>query len=220
MNNHKKAQEILCLLVFSCAFCGLSESGAQKALCGQNPGELSILGASVRLWCVKNIDEGRIQMKTLIFLVLLLPQTNTVDSNAAFERLKGLVGKWQAETSMGKAVIEVELIAGGNTLLERETVGEMPPMITVYHLDGNRLLLTHHCMLGNQPRMQARAFNRETGELKFEFLDVTNLAGANAGHMRNARFRFVNANNFVSEWDFYENGQRKSTETFNYTRVR
>ena len=54
-----------------------------------------------------------------------------------------------------------ELIAGGNTLLERETVDKMLPMITVYHLDGDRLLLTHYCMLNNQPRMQARDFNRE-----------------------------------------------------------
>jgi len=42
MNNHKKAQEgkqkaqkILCFLAFSCAFCGLSESGAQESFCGQ-----------------------------------------------------------------------------------------------------------------------------------------------------------------------------------------
>lgn len=171
-------------------------------------------------------------MKTHIFLIPLLllafvavqssnaMQADRVDSNAAFARLKTLVGKWQAETSMGKAHVEYELIADGNTLVEKETVGEMPPMLTLYHLDGSRLLLTHHCMLGNQPRMQARAFNRESEELKFEFLDATNLAGANAGHMHNARFRFVDQNHFVSEWDYYENGQKKSTETFNYTRIR
>jgi hypothetical protein len=143
-----------------------------------------------------------------------------IDSNSGFARLKTLVGEWRAETGMGKAHVAYELIAGRNTLLERETIEKNPPMLTVYHLDGDRLLLTHYCMLDNQPRMQARAFNRESGELRFEFLDVTNLKGADAGHMRNATLRFVDDDHFVSEWDFYENGRRKSTETFKYTRIR
>jgi hypothetical protein len=86
-------------------------------------------------------------------------------------------------------------------------------------LDGGRLLLTHYCMAGNQPRMQARAFNPESGELEFQFLDAGNLPDPNAGHMHNARFRFVDNNHLVSEWEFYENGQRKLTETAQYTRV-
>jgi hypothetical protein len=171
-------------------------------------------------------------MKTKIFRIpfLLLAcaavnvtnaiEPDGIDSNAAFARLKTLVGEWRAETGTGKAHVAYELIAGGNTLLERETIEKMPPMLTVYHLDGDRLLLTHYCMLDNQPRMQARAFNRESGELRFEFLDVTNLKEADAGHMHNATLRFVDENHFVSEWDFYENGRRKSTETFKYTRIR
>ena len=167
--------------------------------------------------------KSRILMIPLLVLFLGAPgipaATETIDSRAAFARLKTLVGVWQAESSMGKAHVEYELIAGGNTLVERETIGDLPPMLTLYHLDGDRLLLTHHCMLGNQPRMQARAFNPESGELRFDFLDATNLGEA-AGHMHNARFRFVDDNHFVSEWDFYENGQRKSTTTFSYTRTR
>ena len=150
----------------------------------------------------------------------LRAESGSIDSSAAFARLKTLAGEWRAETGNGQAHVAYELIAGGNTLLERETVDKMPPMITVYHLDGDRLLLTHYCMLNNQPRMQARDFNRESGELRFEFLDVTNLKGADAGHMHNATLRFVDDNHFVSEWDFYEKGQRKSTETFKYTRIR
>ena len=171
-------------------------------------------------------------MKTQVFRISILLlasvavhashaiEAGSVDSTAAFTRLKTLVGEWRADSGMGKTHVEYELIAGGNTLLERETVEKMPPMLTVYHMDGDRLLLTHYCMAGNQPRMQAGAFNRESGELKFEFLDATGLKGPDAGHMHNARFRFVDHNNFVSEWDFYENGRRKSTETFKYTRVR
>ena len=138
---------------------------------------------------------------------------------AAFARLKTLVGEWEADTRMGKAHVSYELIAGGTALVERETAEKMPAMLTVYHLDGDRLLLTHYCMAGNQPRMQARSFNPESGELEFQFLDATNLT-AGAGHMHDARFRLIDNNHFSSEWDFYENGQRKFAESAQYTRVR
>ena len=96
----------------------------------------------------------------------------------------------------------------------------MPAMLTVYYMDGDRLLLTHYCMAGNQPRMQAKTFNPETGELEFQFLDATNLASPGAGHMHNVRIRVADRDHLSSAWDFYENGQLKHTETAEYTRVR
>jgi hypothetical protein len=144
---------------------------------------------------------------------------HTADA-AAFARLKTLVGEWEGDTKMGKAHLNYELIAGGTALVERETAEKMPAMLTVYNLDGDRLMLTHYCMAGNQPRMQARAFNPASGELDFQFLDATNLASAGAGHMHSAKIRFVDNDHMATEWEFYENGQRKSTETAQYTRVR
>jgi len=32
-------------------------------------------------------------------------------------------------------------------------------MLTLYHRDGNRLVLTHYCREGNQPGMQAKPFD-------------------------------------------------------------
>ena len=118
----------------------------------------------------------------------------------------------------GQGPLSYELIAGGTSLVERESGEKMPAMMTVYYLDGDRLLLTHYCMAGNQPRMQARAFNPETGEVAFEFLDATNLTPG-AGHMHNATFHLADNDHFSSQWEFYENGQRKMAETAQYTRV-
>lgn len=143
-----------------------------------------------------------------------------VDAPAAFNRLKGLVGQWEADTDTGKATLSYELIAGGSALVERDAIGTMPVMLTVYTLDGGRLLLTHYCMAGNQPRMQAQAFSPDTGELQFRFLDATNLASPDAGHMHNATFRFVDADHLAAAWEFYEGGRLKHTEAVNYTRVR
>jgi hypothetical protein len=144
-----------------------------------------------------------------------------LDASAAFARLKTLAGEWEAASGgMGKTRVTYEVIAGGSALVERETGANMPPMVTVYHLDGNRLLLTHYCAAGNQPRMQAAAYDPAAGELRFRFLDVTNLASPGAGHMRNVTFRFAANDRLRAEWDFYENGKLKSTENAQYTRVR
>ena len=142
------------------------------------------------------------------------------DAAAAFARLKTLVGEWQANTADGKARLTYELTGGGTAIVERESAENMPGMMTVYHLDGGRLILTHYCMAGNQPRMQANGINPETGEIQFQFLDITNLATPAAGHMHNVTLRVVDNEHLDSQWQFYENGAPKMTEATHYTRVR
>jgi hypothetical protein len=168
-------------------------------------------------------------MKRQLFVIAMLaagaalaagPKSENVAGPAAYARLKTLVGEWDAETAMGKVHVSYELIAGGTSLVERESGEKMPEMMTVYYLDGDRLLLTHYCMAGNQPRMQARAFNPETGEVEFQFLDATNLTSPAAGHMHSAKIRLADNNHFSDEWEFYENGQKKMTEAAQYTRVK
>jgi hypothetical protein len=69
---------------------------------------------------------------------------------AAFERLKALVGSWEAESPGGRRVrLTYELAAGGSVLVERYTAGDLPggeTMLTTYYLDGERLMLTHYCV--------------------------------------------------------------------------
>ena len=141
------------------------------------------------------------------------------DASSAFARLKTLVGQWEGKTSARKVRLSYELISGDTALLERESSDTMPAMVTVYYVDGARLLLTHYCMAGNQPRMQAQAFQPETGELSFQFLDATNLKSLGDGHMHNVKIRFVDNDHIASEWQFYENGKQKFSETAQYTRV-
>jgi hypothetical protein len=170
-------------------------------------------------------------MKTQFFLITALiaasaalqpadlKPSQSTDAGAAFARLKTLVGQWEATTSSGKVHLSYELVSGDTALLERESSDSMPSMITVYYVDGGRLLLTHYCMVGNQPRMQAKAFNPDNGEIDFQFLDATNLASPAAGHMHNAKIRIVDNNHLVSDWQFYDNGKPKLNETAQYTRV-
>ena len=170
-------------------------------------------------------------MKTQFFLIATLiaasaalqsadlKPSQTTDANAAFARLKTLVGQWEATTSSGKVHLSYELVSGDTALVERDSSDSMPSMVTVYYVDGGRLLLTHYCMVGNQPRMQAKAFNPDSGEIDFQFLDATNLSSPAAGHMHNAKIRIVDNSHLVSEWQFYDNGKPKFSESAQYTRV-
>jgi hypothetical protein len=164
-------------------------------------------------------------LTTCIFLISLTMTGATAadrssEASAAFDLLKTLVGEWEGDTSNGKAHLTYELVSGGTALVERESSDTMPAMLTVYHLDGERLILTHYCMAGNQPRMQAKAFNAQTGEVDFRFLDATNLTSPNAGHMRNAKIRVIDKDHLTAEWQFYQDGKPKATETFKYTRIK
>jgi hypothetical protein len=145
------------------------------------------------------------------------------DGAAAFERLKGLVGVWEVTEPAGKkATVRYELTSSGSALLEHYTDGSMGAgneMITMYHLDSGRLLLTHYCMAGNQPRMLLKRFDPATGELDFDFLDATGLKDESEGHMRRARFRVADPNRYESRWEFVENGKITFDEKQELTRV-
>jgi hypothetical protein len=150
--------------------------------------------------------------------------TPTVQAASAFARLKSLAGEWESKDAQGKTShTRYEVMAGGSAVVEHFTsdaMGAENAMETVYYLDGGRLLLTHYCMAHNQPRMQASTFDPATGDLRFTFLDATGLATPNAGHMHNVSFRFVDDNHFVADWQFFQDGKPKMTESVQYTRVR
>jgi hypothetical protein len=167
-------------------------------------------------------------MRTLIvatgLLVCLAAQAGRAaeatkaDADAAFARLKSLAGEWKSED--GHETLAYELVAGGTALLEREVSADRPTMLTLYHRDGDRLVLTHYCMAGNQPRMVARPFDAADSALAFEFLDATNLASAAAGHMHGTTIHFIDDNHIATEWQFYQDGKAAMTVRARYARVR
>ncbi len=141
------------------------------------------------------------------------------DAPAAFARLKGLVGTWQADTSMGRFQVTYELASSGHVLLERSSSAKHDNMITAYYLDGDTLVLTHYCALGNEPHMVARKIDLDSGEIAFEFDGAGNLASPDAPHMHAASFRLLDANHFATAWTLFENGKPKMTVTAQYERV-
>ncbi len=145
------------------------------------------------------------------------------NASPAFEQMKKLVGRWEGTTRQGQKVEAVyELVSGGTALLERylDSNPEHSSMVTLYHPDGQHFMLTHYCAANNQPRMRAASYDAGTRTLVFEFLDVTNLANPNAGHMRRAVFKFADENNFTTEWTYYQKGKPAETELFHFKRLK
>jgi hypothetical protein len=131
--------------------------------------------------------------------------------DSAFERFKGLVGEWRMaspkdESQKGKVAVRYHLTAGGSALVETIFPGEDMEMVTVYHRDGDELMLTHYCHLGNQPRMRTKGVDA-TGEAVFRFVDAGDLDPAKETHMHSARIQFVDANHLHSEWELYRDGK-------------
>ena len=167
--------------------------------------------------------------KAPVFAAFLLLQpchswSALADAQSAFAKLQSLAGTWEGTAKDGsKSRVEYEVVAGNSAVVERfvnDKMGAENAMVTVYYLDGGRLLLQHYCMAKNQPRMKAESFDAAGNELRFEFLDATGLPNPQAGHMHNATIRFIDADHISQEWQFFENGKQKFAETLQYTRVR
>jgi hypothetical protein len=143
-----------------------------------------------------------------------------INANAAFAKLKTLAGNWEAETERGKVTSSYEVISNGTALVEHIKVPGEAEMLTVYHLDGDRLVLTHYCSAGNQPHMQAEAFDPATNQLIFNFAGGGSLSDPNVGHMHNVAIKFLNTGAFISNWSFQENGKPKFAENLEFHRVK
>jgi hypothetical protein len=128
----------------------------------------------------------------------------------SFDAVKSLAGNWEGKTSMGGAVqVSYKSTAGDSAVMaeiKSEMQGKSEDMISMFHMDGDRLLLTHYCAAGNQPRMQA-SISPDGKTVSFDFLDATNLASPEDGHMQRVVFTFTDANHHSEEWHFINHGK-------------
>jgi hypothetical protein len=157
----------------------------------------------------------------VLVATLLASAAPIANDEAAFAQIKSLAGDWESKDTKGTSHVHYEVVSGGSAVLERfenDQLGAANAMVTVYYIDGGHLMLTHYCMAKNQPRMQAEAFDNASGTLHFHFVDATGLSGSGDGHMHNATFHFIDENHFATDWQFFEGGKPKMTESVQYTR--
>ena len=137
---------------------------------------------------------------------------------SGFDRLKTLVGTWEAAAPKGGTLTNIiRLVSNGTALEETFQSSEADQMVTLYTPDGNRLAMTHYCAAGNQPHMESPAVTGDQKEFDFSLTGITNLANPNAGHMRHLVIQIADQDHFTEHWTWRENGKDQTT-TIHFSR--
>jgi hypothetical protein len=161
-------------------------------------------------------------MKHLLRFAALLTVLTTAalaapSAQQSFDSLKGLAGEWEGKTPQGEHItVSYRVLANGSSLVS-EMSGHDDNMISVFHLDKNRLLLTHYCGAGNQPRMQATA-SPDGKTITFDFVDGTNILPSQMGHMRRLVVTMADANHHSEDWIFAANDGKELQRRFELQR--
>ena len=165
---------------------------------------------------------------TLMLIVMFgLPWWGTAsaagesEAQKSFTQLKTLAGTWQGPVTAtppqqdwnNKPVhVSMRVTSRGNTLVHEmaEPGAQDDPTrtdhpVTMFYLDGDRLLLTHYCDAGNRPRMAARV-SPDGKTVEFDFVDVT--GNLQYGHMQHAVFTIIDANHHTEDWTYLEPGDK------------
>jgi len=148
-------------------------------------------------------------------------QPKSHSDNPAFARFTQLAGEWVGKGMHGdkeqESRIVYKLTAGGSALVETFDPGSDHEMVTVIHPDGDSLLLTHYCMLGNQPQMRAKPKVGDN-KVKFDFVKATNLASDKDMYMRDVTFTFVDKDTLKTEWTNFNDGKEAGKAVFELKR--
>jgi len=160
----------------------------------------------------------KVYMRTLMqtLLVCLLAQAAIVcaqdsppksagtqsDAKKAFEKLKTLAGSWQGVIKGIPITFTIRAVSSGTTILhEGHTEGGSPPNheITMFYVEGDRLLSTHYCDAGNRSRLEGK-MSPDGKTIHFSFLDVA--GSTRGGYLKGCVFTLSDANHHTAELNF------------------
>src|SRR5687767_11220580 len=118
------------------------------------------------------------------------------------DKLKALQGDWidveGAFGTKGAVAVTYRVTGGGHTVVETFPINTPFEMTTVYHVDGNDLVLTHYCADNTQPRMRSKGLTGSV--LAFDYDGGTNIDVSKTNHMHTARLEFVAPDEIRGTW--------------------
>lgn len=136
-----------------------------------------------------------------VFLALTLAATAQSDTQKSFDKLKTLAGSWEGNFEGKPLHVTLRVTSLGNTLMhEMRSDGPEDP-VTMFTMDGDRLVLTHYCDAGNQPHMVGTV-SPDGKTITFNFVSASNLLPSQHGHMQGAIFTFIDDDHHTEKWDF------------------
>jgi len=171
----------------------------------------------------KNLSATLRLTSMLVTLLTVTPSHAQTPASAtpaelAFQRLQSLAGEWEGKDEHGMAVRTVFQSSISRTvIMEMLTPSGIPPMMTLYSLDGNGIAIVHYCPTNNQPRMKAVPGGGALTELLFSFIDAGNLATPETGHEHKLVIHFEDGDHITETWTWHESGQDHD-QVFHFSR--
>jgi len=158
-------------------------------------------------------------LPSLLAFALAAQETHPpAQTSPAFDQLKSLAGEWEGKNSAGAPVkVTYQLAANGSTVMERLQPPNEPDMVTMYTLDGGRLIAAHYCSVGNQPTMQTVPLASATGKYNFVFTHLSGAKSPEEAHMQSLTLNITDKNHLTQVWIFSDHG-KSVTETNTLTR--
>ena len=132
------------------------------------------------------------------------------DDSGVMKKLAALEGDWMLLDEEGRETDVVgstfRLTAGGSALVETMFPNDGHEMVNMYHADGDRVLMTHYCAAGNQPRLVVEATDDEN-RLELRFESITNLATPETTYMSQAVYVFHGDDRLTTRWRSMTDGK-------------
>jgi hypothetical protein len=144
------------------------------------------------------------------------PETIVYDAESAMAFLTTTAGDWvsgrdqhehgAAAPAGNRGVVSVKTKAAGSAVVHTYAQGTPGEMETIFHMDGDQLLLTHYCALQNAPVLRFVKTNKP-GELKFEFKGGTNFDPKVDAHLHESTFQIKDKNTIEQSSTVFANGK-------------
>ena len=144
-----------------------------------------------------------------------------IAGSAAYQQMTKLAGEWTGTMQSpdgSPARVVYKVTSAGKTVMETLGPGTEHEMVSMYHLDGPALVMTHYCSMGNQPHLRLNESKSTPTEFVFDFVGGTNLDPDRDGHIHGLILRIKNDNQIEAEWTGYKDGKKSDTMLFFLTR--
>ena len=142
---------------------------------------------------------------------------------AEFDKLKGLVGTWKGTADMGgdkpmEVTNTFELTSNGSAILEKICAGSPHEMVSVYCAEKGKLVMTHYCSLGNQPKMSL--MKTSDNEMVFSMKGTSGIGSAKDMHMHAMTITWKDKDHITESWTMYGGGKAQGAKPFELARVK
>ena len=178
------------------------------------------------------LKAAAVAVATVLGAVIMVPgiarsddkEKTAVTAKEAFAKLKTLKGTWNNKVSEAEhhepapdCKVIYRLTGAGSALVETDFPDSGHEMVSVYHLDGEDLRLTHYCAAGNQPRLKLDRASSTPTRLVFVFDGGSNLDPAKDVHIHGMIMTFEKEGAVEAAWEAYTGGKPAGTTRFNLT---